>query len=115
MDLRIEGFQRSATRSVWSPGVSFKRQTRPLDEPTMYKFCFIKLLYGKCNSLKSDGMRKILSFSFVSQEHGNCVRENPLAVQVFGKMVVREWVIGREQSEPLFLHFVIVMTKDKVR
>lgn len=77
MGLRIEGFQRSATRSVWSPGVSFKRQTRPLDEPTMYKFCFIKLLYGKCNSLKSDGMRKILSFSFVSQEHGNCVREKP--------------------------------------
>ena len=39
--------------------------------------------------------------------------KNPLAVEVFGKMVVRKWVIGREESEPLFLHFVIVMTKDK--
>ena len=29
-------------------------------------------------------------------------------------MVARETVIGREQGEALFLHFLIVMTKEKV-
>ena len=36
-------------------------------------------------------------------------------IQVFGKMVIRKWVLVREESEVCFLCFLIEMMKEKVR
>ena len=60
MALCIEGFHRSGAMSSSVTGESFKRQTRPLDQPTM-KNRFMKLLCGQCISMKTDGHVKYSS------------------------------------------------------
>jgi len=53
MALQIEGFHRSGAMSSSVTVESFKRQTRPLDQPTL-KNRFMRSC-GQCISMKSDG------------------------------------------------------------